>query len=71
MIIVMNSGQFGRNVQKLRRRMKLSRLRLAKKTGIGVVTLYRIETGRLLDIDYQFLRRLCGVLGVRSEDLIM
>ena len=70
MYIVVNSGQFGKNVQRLRKDMKLSRRNLARTIGIPAITLYRIEKGLLRDIDYRLLRRLCGVFQVRLEDMI-
>jgi transcriptional regulator with XRE-family HTH domain len=53
-----------------RRRAGLTQEELAKKAGVGTVTIRRIETGMIEEPRVATLRKLAGVLGVQVRDLL-
>ena len=66
MIIILNSDIFGKNVHYLRRKRKLSIFRLARQLELSVRQLYRIEQGRVLELEDLLVKWICTAL---SEDM--
>jgi len=54
-------------VQKCRQAWKLSRVELARRSGIHADTIYRLETGK--DYKMETLRKLATVFGTTAERL--
>lgn len=70
MMIVLNSDVFGKNVRYLRQKEKISMFRLARHLEIPVWTLYRIEQGRLLDLDDLLVQWICKTFSVDLQTMI-
>ena len=70
MIIVVNSRQFGSNLEYLRKQQGYSRWKLAAMLGIGWTELFCIEKGSLRDIEYEVLLKVCEVLNIEMEEII-
>ena len=70
MIIVLNSDVFGKNVRYLRQKEKISMFRLARHLEIPVWTLYRIEQGRLLDLDDLLVQWIGKTFSVDMQTMI-
>ena len=70
MMIVLNSDVFGKNVRYLRQKEKISMFRLARHLELPVWTLYRIEQGRLLDLDDLLVQWICKTFSVDMHTMI-
>ena len=58
MIVVLNSGCFGRNLEYLRKRESMSRFRLARLLNLSVLDLFCVEKGNLRDVDFEVLQKI-------------
>lgn len=70
MIIILNSGIFGKNVRYLRRKQNMSIFRLAGQLALPVWTLYRIEAGRLRDLEDVLVRRICSLFSREMQTMV-
>lgn len=70
MIIVVNSRQFGINLEKARKAKKLSRWKLASMVGLKWRELYRLEKGIDRKIELMVLYDLCSSLHKEMEEII-
>ena len=70
MIVVVNSRQFGTNLEYLRKQQGYSRWKLATMLGIRWGELFSIEKGSLRDIEYDVLLKICEVLKIEMEKII-
>ena len=66
MMIILNSGIFGKNVRYLRRKRKMSMFHLARQLELSPWQLYRIEQGRTLELEDLLMKWICSAL---SEDM--
>ncbi len=62
--------EVGDQLKKLRRRAMLTQEQLAKKSGVGITTINRIETGAVEDPHFSTLRKLADALGVEPRELV-
>lgn len=62
--------EVGDQLKRLRRRAMLTQEQLAKKSGVGITTINRIETGAVEDPHFSTLRKLAKALGVDARDLL-
>jgi transcriptional regulator with XRE-family HTH domain len=58
------------NLRGARRREALTQGELAKKSGVGITTIVRIETGEIEEPRVSTLRKLAKALGVKPRDLL-
>ena len=62
--------EVGDRLKKLRRRAMLTQEQLAQKSGVGITTINRIETGTVEDPHFSTLRKLARALGVEARELV-
>lgn len=62
--------EVGDQLKRLRRRAMLTQEQLAKKSGVGITTINRIETGAVEDPHFSTLRKLARALGVEPSGLL-
>ena len=60
----MNLGELGNIISNARKKLNLSQSELAKRAGIGRVTLSLIENGSINEIGITKIMRLCEFLGL-------
>ena len=57
-------------LKKIREAADLTQAELAKKSGVGRITISRLETGKLKETNFGTLVKLAKVLQVSVDDLI-
>ena len=62
--------EVGDQLKRLRRRAMLTQEQLAKKSGVGITTINRIETGAVEDPHFSTLRKLAQALGAELRELL-
>ena len=62
--------EVGDRLKKLRRRAMLTQEQLAKKSGVGITTINRIETGAVEDPHFSTLRKLARALDAEPRELL-
>jgi transcriptional regulator with XRE-family HTH domain len=62
--------EVGDRLKKLRRRAMLTQEELAKRSGVGITTINRIETGAVEDPHFSTLRKLAKALEVSPHELV-
>ena len=62
--------EVGDRLKKLRRRATLTQEQLAKKSGVGITTINRIETGAVEDPHFSTLRKLARALDAEPRELL-
>jgi transcriptional regulator with XRE-family HTH domain len=62
--------EVGDQLKRLRRRAMLTQEQLAKKSGVGITTINRIETGAVEDPHFSTLRKLAEALEISPRDLL-
>ena len=70
MIVVLNSGCFGRNLEYLRKRESMSRFRLARLLNLSVLDLFCVEKGNLRDVDFEVLQKISRLFQVDLQSLL-
>lgn len=58
------------NLKEIREKANLTQAELAEKSGVGRVTISRLETGKLKETTFGTLMKLAKVLQVSVDDLI-
>lgn len=58
------------NLKEMRKAANLTQAELAQKSGVGRVTISRLETGKLKETTFGTLLKLAKVLQVSVDDLI-
>lgn len=74
MILVLNSGTFGKNLKYLRETKHLSQTELANILGIYPEAIQYLEAGTILDLDSKLFRKVCtyfqvGMMAIMDDDL--
>lgn len=54
----------GARLRDYRMRLNMTRKQLAEATGVGMTTLYKIETGNMTDVSFSILLKLMRALGL-------
>ena len=62
--------EVGDRLKKLRRRAMLTQEQLAQKSGVGITTINRIETGAVEDPHFSTLRKLARALDAKPRELL-
>ena len=62
--------EVGDQLKKVRRRAMLTQEQLAEKSGVGITTINRIETGAVKDPHFSTLRKLARALEVDPAELV-
>jgi transcriptional regulator with XRE-family HTH domain len=62
--------EVGDRLKKIRRRAMLTQEQLARKSGVGVTTINRIEKGRVEDPHFSTLRKLAKACGADPGELV-
>jgi len=62
--------EVGDRLKRLRRRRMLTQEQLAEKSGVGITTVNRIETGTVEDPHFSTLRKLARALDVEPRELV-
>lgn len=66
----MSKNTFGQTVRRLRKERQLTQKEIAKKVGIDVTYLSKIENGKLNPPAHDKIEKLANILGVDSDFLI-
>ncbi len=70
MIIVVNSDQFGKNLNAMRRKRKMTQKALAQACGISVYRIRYLEWGRIRDVEDFLMEDICAALDCTREELL-
>jgi transcriptional regulator with XRE-family HTH domain len=62
--------EVGDQLKKVRRRAMLTQEQLAERSGVGITTINRIETGTVKDPHFSTLRKLAAALEVDPAELV-
>jgi transcriptional regulator with XRE-family HTH domain len=70
MVRMLVMTEVGDRLKKMRRRAMLTQEELAKRSGVGITTINRIETGAVEDPHFSTLRKLAQALEASPRELV-